>query len=187
MMAMRFRSMGLVAAVALAALACYMVSLKVAAERFALVRIEGRVLAAKQEIRRLQTELGTRGRLVQLERWNADVLALSAPKAAQYLEGEFQLANYARPTGALPNVIPVSAPAPAPAIPAAPKVETVAFEPPSAPSAQPASQPLLREATYIKPAGSRLGPQKVSLLDDGLLGEIGKAAAAEAKISHTRR
>ena len=40
------------------------------------------------------TELGTRGRMRQLERWNSDVLALSAPGAAQYLAGSVELASY---------------------------------------------------------------------------------------------
>src|SRR3546814_17789117 len=46
-------------------------------------------------IRHLQSELGTRERLPQLERWNADVLALSAPKAGQYLDGAVELAAFA--------------------------------------------------------------------------------------------
>lgn len=189
MMAMRFRSMGLVAAVALAALGCYMVSLRVAAERFALVRMEGRILAARQDVRRLQTEMGTRGRLVQLERWNSDILALSAPKAAQYLDGEFQLANYAQPAAnGMPAVIEARAAAPAPA---APKVVTVAYAPmaiaPPPPVAAAPAEPLLRNAAYVRPAGARLAPQKVALLDEGLLGEIGKTAAAEASDSRKRR
>ncbi len=198
MMAMRFRSMGLVAAVALAALGCYMVSLRVAAERFALVRMEGRILAARQDIRRLQTEMGTRGRLVQLERWNSDVLALSAPKATQYLDGEFQLANYAQPApSGVPAVIEARAAAPAPA---APKVVTVSY--PAAAIGTAPAQPLLHDASYVKLAGASFAPQKVALqkispptgasqkvalLDDGLLGEIGKAAAAEAADSRKRR
>lgn len=184
MMAMRFRSMGLVAAVALAALGCYMVSLRVASERFALVKMEGRILAARQDIRRLQTEMGTRGRLVQLERWNSDILALSAPKAAQYLDGEFQLANYAQPASGMPAVIEARATAPAPA---APKIVTVAYTPTPTPVAAAPAEPLLRNAAYVKPAGERPIAQKVALLDEGLLGEIGKTAAAEASDSRKRR
>ena len=208
MMAMRFRSMGLVAAVGAAALACYMVSLRVAAERFALARIEGKVLSARLDIRRLQTEMGTRGRLVQLERWNSDVLALSAPKAAQYVNSDVQLASYAKPTAGLPNVIEVRAIAPVPALapvqtvayapppralsvssaPPAARVQTVAFTPaPSRASARLAPQPLLHEAAYVRPSSTRLGAQKMALLDDGVLGEIGKAASAEAADSHARR
>ena len=81
MIARGFKPVAWVAAVALPALGCYMLSLKVAAERAELANVETRILAARQDIRTLQTELGTRGRLQQLEQWNADVLALAAPVA----------------------------------------------------------------------------------------------------------
>jgi hypothetical protein len=74
-----------------------MLSLNVAAERADLARVEREIVLAKREIRGLQTELGTRGRLQQLEHWNADVLALSAPASGQFLQDEFRLASYAKP------------------------------------------------------------------------------------------
>ena len=83
MIARSFRSVGWVAGIGAAALGCYMLSLQVAAERADLARVEGRILQTRQAIRNLQTELGTRGRMSQLESWNAEVLALSAPVAAQ--------------------------------------------------------------------------------------------------------
>src|SRR5687767_2215593 len=86
LMAPGFKPVGWVAAVAVAAIGCYMVSLNVAAERAELARVERQIVATKQQIRSLQTELGTRGRLAQLEQWNADVLALSAPATGQYLK-----------------------------------------------------------------------------------------------------
>src|SRR5688500_7499671 len=93
MIARGFRSVVWVAAVGGAALGCYMLSLQVATERADLARVEARIIATKQQIRSLQTELGTRGRLSQLEQWNADVLALAAPASGQYLEDEFTLAR----------------------------------------------------------------------------------------------
>ena len=48
-------------------------------------------------MRVLQTEIGTRGRLSQLERWNAGAFALSAPAADQFLKGGFELARLAQP------------------------------------------------------------------------------------------
>lgn len=93
MIARGFRSVVWVAAVGGAALGCYMLSLQVATERADLARVEARIIAAKQEIRSLQTELGTRGRLSQLEQWNSDVLALSAPASGQFLKDEFLLAR----------------------------------------------------------------------------------------------
>ncbi len=94
MMARGFKPVGWVAAVAAAALGCYMLSLNVAAERAELAKIERQIVVAKQDIRTLQTELGTRGRLEQLEQWNAEVLALSAPSSAQFLESEVVLARF---------------------------------------------------------------------------------------------
>jgi hypothetical protein len=94
MIARGFKPVGWVAGVAAAALSCYMLSLNVAAERAELAKLEWRIIAAKQDIRELQTELGTRGRLQQLESWNANVLALSAPTSAQYLDNELTLARF---------------------------------------------------------------------------------------------
>lgn len=93
-----FRSVFMVASCATAALGCYLVSLRVASERAALEDIESEIVMAQRDIRLLQTEIGTRGRLAQLERWNVRVLALSAPAADQFLDGGFALARLARPT-----------------------------------------------------------------------------------------
>lgn len=112
-----FREVGWVAAVAGTALGCYMVSLKVASERAALEEVQNRIVMAQRDIRVLQTEIGTRGRLEQLESWNVKVLALSAPQAHQFLEGEFQLATLAAPKKTIDPAAPVvlaSAPVPTP-------------------------------------------------------------------------
>ena len=82
-----FRSLFMVASCAGAALGCYLVSLRVASERAALEDVETRIVLAQRDIRVLQTEIGTRGRLSQLERWNAGAFALSAPSADQFLKG----------------------------------------------------------------------------------------------------
>ena len=94
MIAQGFKPVGWVAAVAGAALGCYMLSLNVASERADLGRVERQIIATKQDIRSLQTELGTRGRMAQLEQWNADVLALSAPVTTQFLDNEVKLARF---------------------------------------------------------------------------------------------
>jgi hypothetical protein len=117
MSARSFRSVFMVATCAGAALTCYLVSLRVASERAALEQVETKIVLAQRDIRLLQTEIGTRGRLAQLERWNVRVLALSAPSADQFLEGGFQLARLARPEPKLAVEAPVvlaSAPAPQP-------------------------------------------------------------------------
>ncbi len=115
MSARGFRSVGWVAGIAATALGCYMVNLKVAAERAALEDVETRIVIAQRDIRLLQTEIGTRGRLAQLEKWNVKVLALSAPQANQFMEGSFQLATLMRPDKKIDPAAPVvlaSAPAP---------------------------------------------------------------------------
>jgi hypothetical protein len=89
-----FKPVAWVAAIGAAALSCYMLSLRVAAERAELGNLEERIVATRQSIRALQTELGTRGRLQQLEAWNAEVLALAAPAAGQFLDSNVQLARF---------------------------------------------------------------------------------------------
>jgi len=110
-----FRSVFMVASCAGAALGCYLVSLRVASERAALEDVETRIVLAQRDMRVLQTEIGTRGRLSQLERWNAGAFALSAPAADQLLKGGFELARLAEPERKANFQAPVvlaSAPAP---------------------------------------------------------------------------
>jgi hypothetical protein len=92
-----FRGITMVASCAAAALGCYLVSLRVASERAALENVETEIVMTQRDIRTLQTEIGTRGRLAQLERWNVKVLALSAPSADQILGGSFALAKLVAP------------------------------------------------------------------------------------------
>ncbi len=92
-----FRSVFMVASCAGAALGCYLVSLRVASERASLEDVETKIVLAQRDMRLLQTEIGTRGRLSQLERWNAGAFALSAPTADQFLKGGFELARLAQP------------------------------------------------------------------------------------------
>jgi hypothetical protein len=116
-----FRSVFMVASCAGAALGCYLVSLRVASERAALEGVETKIVLAQRDIRVLQTEIGTRGRLAQLERWNVKVLALSAPSADQFLSGSFELAKLTQPQHTVDFQAPVVlASAPAPSARAAP-------------------------------------------------------------------
>ncbi len=122
MSARSFRPVMSVAGIAVAALSCYLVSLRVASERAGLEEVENKIVLAQRDIRTLQTEIGTRGRLEQLERWNVKVLALSAPKADQFVDGGYQLARLARPSDEVDMTAPVvlaAAPRPAPAQPIA--------------------------------------------------------------------
>jgi hypothetical protein len=146
-----FHSLFMVATCAGAALGCYMVSLRVASERAQLEDVEGRIVLAQQDMRLLQTEIGTRGRLSQLERWNAGAFALSAPAADQFVKGGFELARLAQPEKKIDFQAPVvlaSAPAPQHAKP-------VVGEPVTDDSGTPASQPaggLLHQASLKIPS-----------------------------------
>jgi hypothetical protein len=199
MMARCFKPVGWVAAVAGAALGCYMLSLNVAAERAELAKIERKIIATKQDIRALQTELGTRGRMAQLDRWNADVLALSSPLPAQFLDNAFTLARFEQRDRTVEERATVhmasletGAAAAKPAVPIAPADYAAAADARAAEEAR----PLVRRASLVveektplarleaaappparteKPAKAR----KSGLLDDGLVAEIGAAARSE--------
>ena len=117
MSARSFRSVFMVASCAGAALGCYLVSLRVASERSALEGVETQIVTTQRDIRLLQTEIGTRGRLAQLERWNAGAFSLSAPSADQILNGSFELAKLTQPERHVDIQAPVvlaTAPAPPP-------------------------------------------------------------------------
>jgi hypothetical protein len=158
-----FRSVFMVASCAGAALGCYLVSLNVASERAALEDVENKIVMTQRDIRSLQTEIGTRGRLAQLERWNVRVLALSAPSADQFLEGGFQLARLARPQEKLNVEAPVvlaSAPAPQPTSPSLVEGES-AVE--SGAGATSTAAQLMRQASLRlpdrEPVSARLAPR----------------------------
>ena len=106
----------------------------------------------------LQTEIGTRGRLAQLERWNASFIRLSAPTADQFLEGGFQLATMVKPAPKPTIEVPI-------VLASAPTEQSVTRHPstsdgdeatpgaasrPSAPSAQ----DMMRVASYERPVRS---------------------------------
>lgn len=160
-----FRSVFMVASCAGAALGCYLVSLNVASERAALEDVENRIVVAQRDIRLLQTEIGTRGRLAQLERWNVKVIQLSAPTADQFLEGGFQLARLGRPEQKTVDAPVVFASAPAPSSPSAPLEEgeraadNGAGATPAAPAAAPSQ--LLHQASLKLPPRAEM-PVKVA-------------------------
>jgi len=138
-----FHSVFMASAVAGAALGCYLVSLRVASERAALEDVESAIVRTQSDIRLLQTEVGTRARLTQLERWNVRALALSAPTAEQILGDKFQLAKLVRPEDKPAMEAPLvlaAAPAPQPAQPLAEAEPEVA-----------AASELLHEASFEVP------------------------------------
>jgi hypothetical protein len=180
MIGQRFRSLGWVAGVATAATCLYLVSLQVAAERGKLEAVEHQIATAQRDMRQLQTELGTRASLRQLEKWNGDVLALSAPKARQFLHSETQLASLG--SGSIDDGTPNAPPAvmnasfePAPALTTLIAVPKQADEPTSVRAG-------FQRAIFVKPV---IAPrtQRVAMLDAKILGDIDRSAAKEARES----
>ncbi len=156
MIARGFKPVAWVAAIGTAALGCYMLSLQVAAERAELAALERRIVDTQRDIRALQTELGTRGRLSQLEQWNAEVLALSAPAAGQFLESNLSLARFdvRQRTLADQAEVRLAAAGPAPAAPAQPPVRMAAAAAPAAAAAAPVAAP----SPLVRRAGLDLAP-----------------------------
>ena len=93
MAARKLQGIGLVLLVLFLAMTLYPVSLKVASKRSELARVERDIRKTRENIRYLETEFGARASMRQLERWNVENFAYSAPTASQYLEGERALAN----------------------------------------------------------------------------------------------
>lgn len=180
MIAQRFRPVGWVAGVAAAACALYLISLQVASERGRLEEIDRKIASTKRDIRQLQTELNTRGSLRQLERWNGDVLALSAPTAGQYLNNEAALARFDKASlGDAPA-------APPPVMMAVLKPEAA---PPSEPglikritSPAPEPKPLTKADKAVQQAlAAKPKPERVALLDGSLMSDISRKAASEKR------
>ena len=160
-----FRSVFMVASCAGAALGCYLVSLRVASERASLEDVETKIALAQRDIRLLQTEIDTRGRLAQLERWNVKVLALGAPSADQFLEGGFALARMTRPQNEIPMTAPVvlaSAPAPspnpAPIVEGEPREDGAGATSPAAPLLRQASLKLPERPTQMQTMANKPPP-----------------------------
>jgi len=176
-----FRSVFMVASCAGAALGCYLVSLRVASERASLEDVETRIVLAQRDLRVLQTEIGTRGRLSQLERWNAGAFALSAPAADQFLKGSFELARLAQPERKIDFQAPVvlaSAPAPEPhgAVVGQPETDDM-----GAPAALPPSE-LLREAS-LKTETREVPARRVVELPSTAVKSTDKPATAAKPVS----
>jgi len=149
-------------AVAGAALGFYLVSLRVASERSALEDVETEIAMAQRDIRLLQTEIGTRGRLAQLERWNVRFIRLSAPTADQFVDGGFQLATLVKPTPKPAIEAPVIlASAPVQSV-NEPKLTGDDIEPEPQAASRPVSE-MIHVASYTvpeQPAMKKLSPPK---------------------------
>ena len=131
------------------------------------------------QIRTLQTELGTRGRLAQLEQWNSEVLALSAPASTQFLDNEVKLARFDQRTPTVEERSELRM-ASATAEPAKPAIEAPVVQ--AAAPAQPplGAESLVHRASLEVPASKPDKPVAgASRIDSALAREIGAAAKVE--------
>jgi hypothetical protein len=196
----RFREVVWTGGICVAALSFYMISQTVAAKRAELTGVERKIASTHQEIRRLRTEIDTRGGLAQIEKWNQTVYGLQAPGPEQFVTSSVRLVALTQP-----QQLPLD-----PAIVAshgalgkvsydriedkamdAPASRTIAAAPPIA---APPQQPTLRQANYVQPKPSAMAPQvspvheiaerklvRVVRLDDNFLDGLAEEAPARAR------
>jgi hypothetical protein len=194
----RLKTIGWIALIFIVAIALYPLSLSVATLRSDLTRTERDILRTRAEIRYLETEFATRASLTQLAMWNDLEYGYEAPSAAQYLDGERELANLGDDMRQLDKPVRVAA------MTIKPQAEPEAIKPAElAASTVRTPEPLSVSASVaiISPAraataattspkaaiSSGSGPESKSegrrLLDDRLLDRINQQAEAEMKKS----
>jgi len=195
MAARKLQGIGLVLLVLIFAMMLYPVSLKVAATRSELTRIEKQIDRTRDNIRYLESELAVRASMRQLEQWNADTFGYSAPDAGQYLENERQLASLdrlPRARGAnevAPVLMAMVSPVGTPAV-SAPKESPAAGKPAAVKHVTAKPVVLAQADTAIRSdVAPRMAPtrrrEQLKMIEDQLLAEstladLKRAAAAEA-------
>lgn len=205
MAARKLQNIGLVLLVLIFAMILYPVSLKVAATRTELARINQDIERSRDTIRYLESEIAVRASMRQLERWNSESFGYSAPSASQYLQNERELASLGRVPRArgandvapvlMAMVSPVSVPAATEAVPAANLVGNTAPAAPVAarpaaprrdavvPQAAPKTVRVAMHDAVPPPPRRRaqLSMIEDQLLADSTLRDLKQAAAREAR------
>ncbi|MHA4836135.1 hypothetical protein [Sphingopyxis sp. MSC1_008] len=195
MAARKLQGIGLVLLVLIFAMMLYPVSLKVAATRSELTRIEKQIDRTRDNIRYLESELAVRASMRQLEQWNADTFGYSAPDAGQYLASERQLASLdrlPRARGAnevAPVLMAMVSPVGTPTV-SAPKESPVTGKPAAVKPATAKPVVLAQAETAIRSdVTPRMAPtrrrEQLKMIEDQLLAEstladLKRAAAVEA-------
>lgn len=200
MITTRFKEVVWTGGICVAALSFYMISQTVAAKRAELSGVERKIAATNQEIRRLRTEIDTRGGLAQIERWNQSVYGLQAPGPEQFVTSSVRLVALTQPHLPLDPAIVASHGALDKVSydriesggMAAPQARPAAPPPAAAPAPPP--QPALRQANYVQPTPSALAPQASSVrevaqrklvhairLDDNFLDGLAEEAPGRAR------
>ncbi len=200
-----FKSMVWVATIGVAALVCYMFSLRVAEERAGLAQLESQIRRTEQSIQTLKTELGTRSRVHQLQHWASADFGFASPTANQFLKDEITLASLDMPPAAPALESPVQmaaaapevskpvqavAPAPAPSRPAVRQASTPAaadrmllrrasvVEAPTATARPKPAKPAAARAPAARPAAALVNERTLQAIDRGAEAERGAARSA---------
>ena len=177
MIAHKFRPVVWVVGCAFAATALYTVSLGVASERTRMEDLDQQIAMTQRDIRQLQTEMGTRASLRQLERWNVEALALSAPKAGRATESALKSIDGGTlpADGFTPPPVMVAAatrPATAPAAPAEQKIAMASAPAASAPASTSKAVSSKPQATASKTTSNKATAakaQRFAMLDRALV------------------
>ena len=189
MAARKLQGIGLVLLVLIFAMALYPVSLKVAATRSELTRIEKQIDRTQRNIRYLESELAVRASMRQLEQWNAESFGYSAPSASQYLASERQLASLDR----VPRARGANEVAPVLMAMVSPVGTPAALKENAAESKPAAQKPVVlaqAETSVRTDSAPRLAPtrrrEQLKMIEDQLLAEstladLKRATAREAK------
>ncbi|MEO1168949.1 MAG: hypothetical protein AAFW97_09600 [Pseudomonadota bacterium] len=167
----KFRSVAWAAAVASAALSCYLISHRVAAERNALDAVERDIQLAREDILSLNTEFQTRSRMSQIEVWNRRDFTLTAPAPGQFLVSELALASLIEQPAAEAPIQQASA---TDESDQDNLIDEDVFE---APDADMLDGPQIQQVAYMVPEGPDGRP--TAFLDDELRGAIAGEAARE--------
>lgn len=197
MAAYRLKGLGWFGSCAGIVLGFYLVSLQVAGERDKLEALNTRIRIAERDIRALETEFDTRANLQQLEKWNGDILALSAPGAGQFVLSDAQFAAIRPDAPLMPRtgegevrtaalVVPaIPTPTTAAAAATSTAAATATVQAAAVPAASAAPGAARRTVEVAQAVMGKAKPQKVAMLDGGLLssstlGDILSSARAEA-------
>jgi len=183
--AYRLKGVGWLGASVAIVLGFYLVSLQVAAARKRLDDVNGQIASAERDIRALETEFDTRANLHQLEKWNGDTLALTAPVAAQFVTDEAALASLD-----LKGVAPLGETRLALVVPSLPSLSPVPAAPITPiPTVQPAMQavasprsPSVAAAAVVRVAAVTKPMPVVAPVIEGRRTEAARTVAAVAKV-----
>jgi hypothetical protein len=179
----RLRGVGWFGTCVAVVLSLYLVSLQVAAERKKLDDVNRRVATAERDIRALETEFDTRGNLAQLEKWNGDTLALTAPVAGQFVTNEAALASIdvTAASGEAPvRTAALLVPSLAGVSLQAPIVPAAAPAPVAPAAAAPASAPV--QMAGVQSASAAATPSDASIVRSAVMRAVASAPKAQAAL-----